>query len=238
MLEAKNIKVGYAGRLQTQKTDLVFQSGMIYSVIGKNGCGKSGLLKCMAGLYRSKSGTVLLDGKDVFMMPSAELFSRIGYLPAERKISGLPVEYVVGGALPLNAYTWTRISEAQRAGIYKTLSEWRLSGLSEIPLSKLSRGECQRVYLAALARQDPDILILDEPTLGLDPESKNLFLNQLEKWKQAGKTVIYATQDLNLVLHHADEVVVVDAGREVTVGPADKLRVVGALDTVFRVPLY
>ena len=237
MLEVKNIKVGYEGRLQTQKTDLVFQSGMIYSVIGKNGCGKSGLLKCMAGLQRSKSGTVLLDGKDVCMMPSAELFPRIGYLSAERKASGLPVEYVVGGALPLNAYTWTRISEAQRAGIYKTLSEWRLSGLAEIPMSKLSRGECQRVYLAALTKQDPDVLILDEPALGLDPEARNLFLNQLEKWKQAGKTVIYATQDLDLALHYADEVIVVDAGKEVTAAAAEKIRTAGLLDTVFRVPL-
>lgn len=235
MLEAKNIKVGYEGRLQTQKTDQVFRSGMIYSVIGKNGCGKSGLLKYMAGLQRSRSGTVLLDGKDVCMMPSAELFSRIGYLPAERKASGLPVEYVVGGALPLNAYTWTRISEAQRAGIYKTLSEWRLSGLAEIPLSKLSRGECQRVYLAALAKQNPDVLVLDEPTLGLDPESKNLFLNQLVKWKQAGKTVIYATQDLELALHYADEVIVVDAGKEVTAAPAEKMRTSGILEAVFHV---
>ena len=237
MLEANHIAVGYEGRLQTRKTDLVFAPGRVYAVIGKNGCGKSGLLKCLAGVQKSKTGTVLLDGSDVSMMPAGERMPKIGYLPTEPKASGLTVEYTVNGLFPLYTYSRPRLSEDVRNQIHKTLGEWKLSGLAGIPLTRLSRGECQRVHLAALVRQDPQILILDEPATGLDPEFKSLFLNQLVRWKQDGKTVIFATQDLNMALHHADKLVIVDAGKEVTVAPPEKMRVIGALDPVFHTHL-
>ncbi len=234
MLELKLASVGYTGRYLIPNVNLSFVPGKIYGIIGKNGSGKSGLLKDCAGQQAPESGSVTLDGKLLSDFSAHERHRKVGLLPQDRPVTMAPAYRVVARSLPQSVGRFGKITLEQRRRIYSCLSIMRAAGLGSMPMNRLSRGERRRVFLAALLAQDPQIFLLDEPFSDLDVEYRQLLVQTLLRLKSEGKTVIMALQDLELAMQYCDELVVIDIGREVHTGTPDQIRQQKILEKAFR----
>lgn len=228
MLELKRVSVGYAGRYWIPNVDITFAPGKIYTILGRNGSGKSGILARCAGRESCGGGTVLLDGQELGGMSLQQISRKIGYLPQEQQPVSMPARKLVGQSLPQKDFL------KRKRKVYSCLSALRAAGLGPIAMNQLSRGERCRVYLAALLAQEPEIYLLDDPVSGLDPEYRELVLGLLRDLRAGGKTVVMALQDTELALECSDEIILIDLGREVHTGTPEEIRQKGLLEKVFR----
>lgn len=236
MLELKQISVGYAGRYQIPNVNLSFAPGKIYTVVGKNGSGKSGLLKLCSGTASPETGSVLLNGKNLAGFSENDILKQIGYLPQDRQAVTIPARRLVARSLPPKFRNTGKVTPEQGRTVYNCLGAMKAAGLAQLPMNQLSRGERRRVFMAALLAQDPEIFLLDEPFSDLDVEFRQLSLETILNLKAQGKTVVIAMQDLDMAMRYSDEMVVVDIGREVHTGTPDQIRKAGILEKVFHMP--
>ena len=233
MLELEGISVGYVGRYLIPKVNLTFEPGKIYGIVGKNGSGKTGLLKFCAGLEMPESGSVKLTGREIGNMTLQDLRRRVGYFPQDWKIPSLNARQVVGRSLP-NATGLGKVTQEQRRRVYECLTAVQAAGLGQLPMSKLSRGECRRIFMAALLAHDPDVFLLDEPFADLDVENRLLLVHVIQRLKAEGKIVIFATQDVTQAMSTCDEMIAIDAGREIYTGTPEQISKDGILDKIFK----
>lgn len=194
--------------------DLEIAAG-ITSVVGPNGSGKSTLLHAIAGLLPPAAGTVRVLGA-----PPADVRRRIAYvLQAQHAPAHLPVtvrEVVALGRAPARGAVG-RLRAADRAAVRDAIGRVELETLADRHLSELSGGERQRAFVAQGLAQQGDVLLLDEPTAGLDAASTEQIRHVLDAERASGRTVIVATHDLGDAAT-SDHVVLL-AGRVVAAGP-------------------
>jgi iron complex transport system ATP-binding protein len=181
--------------------------GELVAVIGRNGIGKSTLLRTITGLQPSLGGTIHINGDDISRISRLELAQRIGYISTEViRVSNMKVYDLV--ALGRYPYTnWIgkidkRSGEAIEGAIFKT----GMTSLTNRYISELSDGERQRVMIARVLAQDADIMIMDEPTAYLDIMSRHDIINLMLCLTREGKTIIFSTHDFNIALSQADKV--------------------------------
>lgn len=206
-LVAQGVSFSYGSQPALHSVDLELRQGEILAVQGHNGSGKTTLLKTMVGLLRPQQGRSLLDGQDVARLPLPEVIRSVGYVPQSpgsllfqetvrqeleftRRSHGLPPQ----DPMPL----LERLGLAQYADTYPR---------------DLSQGERQRVALAAILVAEPQVLILDEPTLGLDYLQKKRLIQLLGELRDEGRAIMMATHDIELVAGCADRTVVLEDGR-------------------------
>jgi iron complex transport system ATP-binding protein len=214
--------------------------GRVVAVIGPNGAGKSTLLAVCAGLLRPDTGKVLLDGRPLAEWGRRGLARRRAYLPQNPGVDWpISVErLVVLGLIPslpafggLPAHLRPRVDDA--------LAAHDLLRLRERPASALSGGERVRAMLARATVGDPELLIVDEPTAGLDPRHALDAVRRLRAHADQGRSVLLAIHDLDLAARAADEVLALRDGRLVAFGPVEAVfseQTLGALyDTPARV---
>ena len=222
VLEAIGISRG--GRRVLEGIDLAFAPGRLTAVIGPNGAGKSTLLMIAAGLLTPDAGRVTLDGEPLARIGRRALATRRAYLPqgarAEWPIS---VERVVALGLTPVLPTFGDLPAALQARVDAALAAHELEALRERPATELSGGELARTLLARAVVGDPDILIVDEPTVGLDPRHALDAARRLRARADAGCAVVMAVHDLDLALRVADDAVALKDGRLVAAGPATEL---------------
>ena len=181
-------------------------------LIGPNGAGKSTLLKCINGIHTPSSGRILADGRDVQEMHIRERARIFGYVPQFTVVNPClnVLETVISGRMPqMNG----KASRADIEAAEQILTELGLAEFAMRPLHQLSGGERQRILVARALAQDPQIMLLDEPTSNLDLHYQLETMELMEKTareKQIG--VIAVIHDLNAVLRYADEVILLDRG--------------------------
>lgn len=171
-----------------------------------------------AGMLQPENGTVLLDGKDLRILQSDVRAKKIGYIDTKRTASTKIVEqFMIQSCKPglrgrkdMTCEDWNRV--------YNALNSMKACGLMHMPVDRLSDGECQRIKIAGLLAQDSACLLMDEPTIHMDSESRRIFHRQLQQLKQEKKTIIFATHDMELALKCSDEMIAIDPGREVCQG--------------------
>ena len=235
MLELKNLSVGYDGRYVIRNVNLSFEPGMIYTIVGKNGSGKSTMLKACSGLLTPKVGSVLLDGKELSKYPSNQRAQLVSYLSQVNSVPNITVERLLAHArFPHLSYP-KKLRQEDVSIIYKALGEMRASCFVHDSLRELSGGERQRVYLAMQLAQDTDILLLDEPTTYLDIEYQLSLMELLQKLKAQGKTIIMVLHDLQQALKYSDRIIAIDAGKEIYTGTPEEMLSKGILKKVFHV---
>ncbi len=181
-------------------------------ILGGSGVGKTTLLKILDGLLGSFHGEVLLDGVDIRKLRPKEIYSKMGLLfqnPDEQLFAPTVYEDVAFG--PRNmGYS----EEEVRERVYQALKLVELEGLASNPISQLSFGQKKRVALAGLLAMGHEILLLDEPTLGLDPLRERRFLNLLKHLQTTqGLTLVIATHQVDLVPEIANKVLVLHEGK-------------------------
>jgi len=223
-LAAHGLQLGYDGRVIVPELDLELAPGRITAIIGANGSGKSTVLRGLARLLAPRAGTVTLDGDDVRGIPGRRLARMLGILPQEPIApEGVTVaELVMRGRHPHQGVFGGR-SAADEAVVAEALRLTDTAELAGWRVGELSGGQRQRVWIALALAQNPDVLLLDEPTTFLDIAHQLEVLDLLADLNaRLGTTVAMVLHDLNMAARYADELVVVADGRVLAAGaPAE-----------------
>ena len=225
-ISLRNLNKSFGNKIILNNINLTIQKGESIAIIGESGTGKSVLLKCIIGLVQPDSGSLSIDGKEISMMTHKErtmLNSRFGVL-------------FQGGALFDSLTIWENISFGllqEKKLNKKNAKEKAIQIMSEVELdasvsnsypSELSGGMQKRVALARAIATEPEILVFDEPTTGLDPITSNVINDLIIKSVRVlGATAISVRHDISSVKKIADSVAMLHEGRFVWQGSADKI---------------
>ncbi|WP_375288236.1 ABC transporter ATP-binding protein, partial [Sphingomonas sp.] len=209
-LDLAGIRVARGGRTVLHDVSVGFAAGRLTAVIGPNGAGKSSLLDVAAGLLHPEAGSTRLDGVELAAIGRRALARRRAYLPQRAGVEWpISVERVVALGLTPSLPAFGDLPAALRPAVDEALAACDLRDLAERPATALSGGELARVMLARAIVGRPELLIVDEPTAGLDPRHALDAGRRLRALADAGCTVIVALHDLDLALLIADEALAV-----------------------------
>lgn len=191
--------------------------GETFGFLGSNGSGKTTTIRALLGIYRPTSGTLEINGK-VF---SDDFGARLGYLPEERglykKESVLDVMSYFGRLKGLS-------KQAAQAFSRDYLDKVDLADKADVRVDKLSGGEQQKVQLGVTIMNDPELLILDEPTKGFDPVNRRLLMDIIEERKEAGATVMMITHQMEEVERLCDRIILLKNGKAEAYGSIDQVQ--------------
>lgn len=214
-VQLHSLSLGYGDRVLFRNADIGFGWGEFTALIGRNGTGKSTLLRTIAALARPREGYISLDGRRLDTMTRNEIASRISFVSTEEvRVPNLKVGDVV--ALGRAPYTnWVgSLTARDKANIARSLRLVGMESFARKGIDTLSDGERQRVMIARALAQDTPIILLDEPTAFLDlPNKYEICLLLRELAHKEGKCIIFSTHDLNIALELCDTIAMIDGGR-------------------------
>jgi len=214
VFEVEQIRLSYLGRFPALAgVTLTVEAGEQIALLGPNGCGKSTLLKVLAGLVFPDSGTVRAFGRD---LTSAAL-TRPDFFAEFRRQVGLLFQNSDAQLFNPTVFEEVAFGPNQlgfppaevRRRVQEMLALLEIDGLADRAPFQLSEGQKRRVALAAVLAVDPDVLLLDEPTTGLDPRTNDRLVEILWGLRRLGKTVLVATHDLELARLVADRALII-----------------------------
>ncbi len=238
-LELRELTVGYRGRRgRVVAADLtaVARTGRLTSLIGPNGAGKSTLLRTVCGLQPPLAGTaVLADGTDLTRLKAADLARRVAVVTTDTVDPGRLTAHEVAalGRTPYLSPTG-RMSDVDRRRTADALAAVRASHLAGRPFHDLSDGERQRVLAARALAQEPELLVLDEPTSHLDAPSRVEFLDLLATLaREQDIAVLMSSHELELVMRLSDEVWLLRGDGAMTTGSPKALAADGSVAAAF-----
>lgn len=220
ILQAENLSGGYGSRLVLQGVNLAIPAGEWLSVVGGNGSGKSTLIRLLSGFLKPHSGRVILAGRDLQTWNRQSLGRRLALLPQQPQIpAGLTVAQLVSlGRSPHQPWWRWQLSSGGRARVRWALEQVDLLPYAHRWLEELSGGERQRAFLALALAQDPQVLLLDEPTTFLDLRYQLELLEVLGRLHQQGLTVVTVLHDLNLAARFSQRIALMHQGQLLDVG--------------------
>jgi zinc transport system ATP-binding protein len=199
------------------------ESGEFVAVAGPNGSGKTTLLRLLLGLERPQAGDVLLFGEPAHAF--GERF-RIGYV-AQRTDLGIDApatvrEVVTAGRTPRRGL-FRPLTRADREAVDVAIRRVGLEGDADRPIRMLSGGQQQRAYIAKALAGEPDLLVLDEPTAGVDVDAQEAFADRLDELhREIGATILYVSHEFGAIEQHVSRLVLVRGGILFD-GPPDQL---------------
>ena len=212
VIRVRHAAVSYAGREVLRDVSLDLPAGEMWAVLGSNGSGKSTLIRAVLGLVPLARGEIELFG---VAQRRFRNWSRIGYVPQRIGAgSGVPAtvgEVVASGRLARRgAFRPTRAGD--RAAVRKALADVGLADRIGDPVAVLSGGQQQRTLIARALAGEPDLLILDEPTAGVDADSQEAFAGTLRRFQRRGGTVLLVAHELGPLEPLIDRAVVIHEG--------------------------
>ncbi len=239
MISLKNVTAGYSGSEIIKNIDVSFDKGTITSIIGKNGCGKTTLLKTSSNLLKPMSGEILLNvnGKnlDLSIMKNPDIARYISYLPQNKEVPNITVyRLVMHGRFPY--LNFSRIPQRNDIKIVDEAIE--LMGLEEFKncnLQELSGGQRQKSFIAMVLAQNTDIIFLDEPTTYLDINHQLEIIQTVKNLKKLGKTVVMVLHDLNLAFSCSDKICLMDNGHVVVHDVPENVIKTGKISQIFNI---
>ena len=207
-----HIALSYGSRTLLDNVSATFEQGQLTALIGRNGTGKSTLLRAMAGLGAASAGNIELCGRPLAALTPHERATTVGFVTTDRvRIANLACEDVV--ALGRAPYTnWIgRMQEADRAVVERSLELVGMSGFARKTMDRMSDGECQRVMIARVLAQDTPVILLDEPTAFLDLPNRYTLATLLRRLaREERKCILFSTHDLDIALSLCDSVALID----------------------------
>ena len=201
LIEWRNVTCGYGGQPVLRDVSLRIHRGQFAGIVGPSGAGKTTLLRTLLGTVELASGEVRVAGRSLNGQPSI----KVGYVPQLETVDWnfpVTVEEVVlmGRTMHSGPWPWTSRRDRQRAAAL--LEQLGIAGLQKRHIRDLSGGQQQRVFLARALIAEPDILVLDEPTTGVDVKTRDDILHLLAELNRRGITILLTTHDLNAVAAH------------------------------------
>jgi zinc transport system ATP-binding protein len=210
LISVDDVTFGYGEVPVLESVSIDVAPGAFLGLVGPNGSGKSTLLDLMLGLRRPDSGTVSLFGDPAHEFDAGE---RIGYVAqdATKAARDMPItvrEVVEMGRYPRRLFG--RFSTADRRAVGEALEQVGITDLSSRRVGRLSGGQRQRVFIARALASEADLLALDEPTVGVDAESREEFYSLINELNATGLTVILIEHDIGVVTTHATDIACVN----------------------------
>lgn len=209
MLKVTDLRKSYAGRVAVDDVSFDLDSGQTLGLIGPNGAGKSTTVSMLCGLLRPDRGEILLDGQPVNHGNSAAKH-KVGLVPQDLAIYE---ELSARENLRLFGALYGLSGNLLKQRCQAALELVALSERAGDKPSTFSGGMKRRLNIAAALLHDPQLLILDEPTVGVDPQSRNAIFDSLETLKRQGRSLIYTSHYMEEVERLADHIVIVDHGK-------------------------
>lgn len=234
MLKVQNLTVAYSDTPVFTDVAVNFNAGKITGIIGPNGAGKSTMIKAMLGLIKSQTGTVEYEGRAL-----KKFQKQIAYVE-QRKDLDLTFPINVFDVVLTGTYgklgLFREPSKADRQRCQDALEQLELADLAQRQISQLSGGQLQRVFVARALVQEADIIILDEPFVGIDLQSETAIMTILHQWRDADKMIIVVHHDLNKVSRYFDDLVILNHGI-VDYGPVDAVYTPANIERTFSADL-
>ncbi len=230
MIEIKNLRAGYDGSDVIKNINLQIHSGENLCILGPNGCGKTTLLRIIAGVLGFQ-GEVLLDGVDIRRIKRKVLSQRVGLLSQNTSVY---FNYSVLETVMMGRYAHSGSEASVREAAVSAIERVGLTAQMHREIDALSGGQLQRVFLAKLIAQDPEVILLDEPTNHLDLGYQVELIKFLHEWSvRENKTVIGVLHDINHAVRLADRIVLMSGGEIKAAGDTKEIVTSAALSEVF-----
>lgn len=237
-LSSVSFRYPAAARPAVVGADLTIEAARCTALLGPNGSGKSTLLRLLLGTLRPASGEVRFRGRAVSDWSRGELGRTVGVVPQHEEMT-FPItvrELVTMGRYP-HLGPLRPLRAADRAAVDDALERCDVAGLAERPVQTLSGGERQRARVARALAQQPQVLVLDEPTLALDIRHEMEIFELIRELAGGGITIVVVTHNLNLAARYADALVLMDEGRVLASGSEREVLDRPLLERVYRWPL-
>lgn len=229
IVEVKDLKKMFNGNTAVDGVSFDVQTGEVFGLLGPNGAGKSTLIGMISCLLEPSSGDALIDGHSVKTEPM-EVKKVLGVIPQEIAL------YPTLTARE-NLFFWSKMyGLPSKDAKNRTDEVLEIAGLSERADEKIdtySGGMKRRINIAAGLLHNPKVLLMDEPTVGIDPQSRNHILETVKSLNEKGLTVIYTSHYMEEVEFLCDRIAIVDQGKIMAIGTQDELKkIVGKEDVV------
>ncbi|ELX12531.1 ABC transporter ATP-binding protein [Janthinobacterium sp. HH01] len=209
LLSVNQVSKSYGARKAVDGVSFQVQQGQTVGLIGPNGAGKSTTVSMICGLLRSDSGSIVMDGETIGQGPS-EAKRKIGFVPQDlalyEDLSSLENLKLFGALYGLKGALLKQRCE-------QALALVNLADRAQDKPATFSGGMKRRLNIAAALLHEPQLLILDEPTVGVDPQSRNAIFDTLETLKTQGRSLIYTSHYMEEVERLADHIVIIDHGK-------------------------
>ena len=219
MIHFEHVTRCYGNRVAVDQLNLTVPPGELLALLGHNGAGKTTSLKILVGLLRPSSGSVRVNGYEVATNPR-EASKLVGYVPDQPylydKLSGREFLEFVGEMYGLS-------SSEVREAVAREASRFHLTDFLDQLTESYSHGMRQRTVFAAALIHQPEVLVVDEPMVGLDPQSIRLVKDLFQDYVSQGKTVLMSTHTLSIAEEIADQVALMKTGQLLFHGPIDQL---------------
>lgn len=212
MIHMEGLTIGYGEKILLRNISAEARAGELTVLLGRNGSGKSSLIRTIEGLMKPSSGKITVAGKDLSGLGRREIARTVSFVSTERvRIPGLKCRDLVAmGRAPWTGWTGKTGPEDERI----TAAALRTAGMEDFQdraMDKLSDGECQKAVIARAIAQDTPVMLLDEPTAFLDVPGKVHVASMLARLaREEGKCIIVSTHDIGTILGKADKVWLLD----------------------------
>jgi len=237
-VRVENLHFSY-GEFSLHVAGQTFADARVTSIVGPNGAGKSTFLKCLATILPASRGSVFVDEQDLADLSGKSRARLVGYVPQEPSFTFnySVLDFVLTG----RAASIPVFSSPSRHDVAAAEDALRFVGLAELPgrpFFELSSGERRLVLIARTLAQDPDILLLDEPTTFLDPRHEIEILELIRRLAgEMRKTVIVTLHDLDMAVKYSDDMVFMKGGNVVAAGPPGDILSEALLKAVYDIEM-
>jgi zinc transport system ATP-binding protein len=206
VIDVEDVTFAYGERPVLEDVTLTVEEGEFLGLVGPNGSGKTTLLELMIGLRRPDSGSVTLFGSPAH---TSEDGDRVGYVPQDVTAAKSEMPVTVREVVRMGRYPhrlFSRFTDGDHRSVEAALDRVGITDLANRRVGRLSGGQRQRVFIARALAADADLLALDEPTVGVDAESREAFYELLHELNDDGMTIILIEHDIGIVTTHASDI--------------------------------
>ncbi|MBS3781285.1 MAG: ABC transporter ATP-binding protein [Candidatus Thermoplasmatota archaeon] len=237
ILEIKDLNFSYDGHEKVlEDVSISLERGNILAIIGPNGSGKTTLLKCIGNILIPQKGSIDLDGESLDSYERQDIARKIGYVPQveSRGFPSTVYDTILMGRKP---YISWEPSEKDLKIVSQIIRKLGLESISMKEINELSGGQRQKVFVGRALAQQPNLLLLDEPTSDLDLKHKLEVLNIIRHQVDQGISAILAIHDLNMALRYSDRIVMLKEGSVYDSGGLDVVTQEN-IESVYGVKVY
>ena len=237
-LLGRKLSIGYSDRMVGRDLDVSVQQGEVLALLGPNGGGKTTLLKTLLGLLKPLAGDALIDGKSLGAYSVRERARHIAYVPQlHTPTFAFTVEAVVLMGRTAHGSLFSRPSAHDREVARQSLVRFGIDHLSERPYTMISGGERQLALLARALAQEPQFIVLDEPTASLDFGNQGKVMREIRALAASGHGVLFTTHDPNHALRAADRAYLLRDGERIAEGSVRNVLNREQLEELYRAPV-